>query len=207
MTAPELTPIPDGALRHLKAADPILGSIIDRLGPVEYQVDADLWRSLIGSIVGQQLSLAAARTIRGRIAALGKDGFPTPGEILGVQAEVLRGCGLSRAKVIYVQDAAARFREGEMVPAAIRRLDDEEVIESLMRIKGVGRWTAEMVLIFCLARPDVLSVDDLGIRVAAQRAFDLPERPGRAELQEIGQKWRPFRSFASLYLWRSLEAK
>lgn len=207
MTGPRLTPVPTDALRHLREVDPVLGSIIDRVGPVEYQVEPDLWRSLVGSIVGQQLSLAAARTIRSRVAALGSDGFPTPEEILELPPEVLRECGLSRAKAIYVRDAAVRFHDGEMDPATIQRLGDEEVIASLVRTKGVGRWTAEMVLIFCLARPDVLSVDDLGIRVAAQRAFGLPERPGRAELQQIGEKWRPFRSFASLYLWRSLESE
>lgn len=207
MKGPTLRRVPDDALRYLREVDPVLGSVIDRVGPVEYQVEPDLWRSMVGSIVGQQLSLAAARTIRSRVASLGSDGFPTPGEVLGLSAEVLRGCGLSRAKVIYVQDAAGRFRDGEIDSAAIRRLADEEVIESLVHIKGVGRWTAEMVLIFCLGRPDVLSVGDLGIRVAAQRAFDLSERPGRAELQQIGEKWRPFRSFASLYLWRSLDPK
>lgn len=179
--------------------------IVERVGELTFNVDSDLWRSLVGSIVGQQLSVAAARTIRGRVAALSPDGFPDPELILTTPDEVLRACGLSRGKLAYLRDLAQRWQLGEVDPAAVRELPDEEVIERLSRIKGIGRWTAEMVLIFSMNRPDVLAVDDLGIRSAVQKAYDLPERPGKSELLRIGEPWRPYRSYASLYLWESLK--
>jgi DNA-3-methyladenine glycosylase II len=194
-------------LDRLRESDPVMAGIIDRIGPLEYAVDPGLWRSVVGSIVGQQLSIAAARKIRGRVANLGgESGFPSPEEIVALPDEVLRGCGLSRAKVDYVRDAARAWMEGAVREDEIERLPDEQVVERLVGIRGVGRWTAEMVLIFCLHRPDVLAVDDLGIRVAVQRAYGLAERPGRAELERIGAPWRPLRSLASRYLWRSLDA-
>jgi DNA-3-methyladenine glycosylase II len=192
------------ALDHLRM-DPVMAGVIERVGPIEYSVDPDLWRGLVGSIVGQQLSVLAARTIRGRIEALGGDaGFPTPELIASLPEETLRSCGLSGAKTRYVRDVARVCLTGELEDDRLERLDDEAVIEALVRIKGVGRWTAEMVLIFTLDRPDVLAVDDLGIRVAVQRAYGLGDRPGREELTRIGEPWRPFRSLASRYLWRSL---
>ncbi len=193
-------------LDRLRSSDPVMAGIVDRIGPLEYPVDSRLWRSVVGSIVGQQLSVAAARTIRGRVADLGGEaGFPTPETIVGLPEETLRGCGLSRAKVDYVRDAARAWLEGDVREEELKDHPDEQVIETLVRIRGVGRWTAEMVLIFCLHRPDVLAVDDLGIRVAVQRAYGLEERPGRAELERIGAPWSPLRSLASRYLWRSLD--
>jgi DNA-3-methyladenine glycosylase II len=197
--------IPDQARAHLGACDPVMAEMVARFGAIEYNLHDDLWRAIVGSIVGQQLSIAAAATIRGRVAALGAGEFPTPDEILALRDETLRGCGLSRAKLLYVRDAARRWLAGEIVPDELARAPDDEVIESLVTIKGVGRWTAEMVLIFALGRPDVLAVDDLGIRAAVHRAYGLSERPERSILERIGEPWRPFRSFASLYLWRSLK--
>ena len=179
--------------------------IVDRVGDLSFSVDPDLWRSLVASIVGQQLSVAAARTIRGRVAALSPDGFPDPELLLATSEETLRGCGLSRAKLAYLQDLAQRWQRGEIDPAALRELPDEEVIQRLSAVKGIGRWTAEMVLIFSMNRPDVLAVDDLGIRSAVQKGYGLRERPGKEELLTIGEVWRPFRSYASLYLWESLK--
>lgn len=206
MSGPTRIVIPAEATMHLAAVDPVMAEIIDRIGPLDYGVDKDVWRSLVGSIVGQQLSVKAARTIRARVAGLGSNGFPTPSEILACSDDALRGCGLSRAKTGYVRDLAIRWHEGEIDGASLIGLGDEEVVERLIRVRGVGRWTAEMVLIFSLARPDVLAVDDLGIRVAAQRAYGLEDRPGKSELSRIGAPWKPFRSYASLYLWRSLES-
>jgi DNA-3-methyladenine glycosylase II len=197
--------IPVEATDHLRKSDPVLGDVIERVGPISYRVDPDLWRSLIGSIVGQQLSLAAARTIRSRIAALGGGSFPTPSELLTVSEGDLRARGLSRAKASYVRDLAGRWERGEVDPAAIEAMSDEQAITDLVRLRGVGRWTAEMVLIFSFGRPDVLAVDDLGLRVAAQRVYSLDDRPGRDPLLALGEPWKPYRSFASLYLWRSLE--
>lgn len=180
-----------------------MAALVDRVGELHIPVEPDLWRALVGAIVGQQLSVAAARTIRGRIAALGKVDFPTPTEILNLTEETLRAAGLSRAKVAYVKDLAARWVAGELDPREIAALPDEEVIDRLIKVKGIGRWTAEMVLLFSLGRPDVLAVDDLGLRIGVQRAYGLPERPTRAELVELGEAWRPYRSYASLFLWRA----
>ena len=203
MSAP--TSISAEARAHLRRSDPVMKGIVDRVGDLSFSVDPDLWRSLVASIVGQQLSVAAARTIRGRVAALSPDGFPDPELLLATSEETLRGCGLSRAKLAYLQDLAQRWQRGEIDPAALRELPDEEVIQRLSAVKGIGRWTAEMVLIFSMNRPDVLAVDDLGIRSAVQKGYGLRERPDKEELLRIGEVWRPFRSYASLYLWKSLK--
>lgn len=190
----------------LREADPVLRRIIDRVGPIESSHEPDLWWSLVDAIVGQQLSVKAAATISGRVAALtGTGERPTPAEILEIPDEALRGAGLSRAKTAYVKDLAAKWLDNTLEPDRIPSMPDEEIIEHLIQVKGIGRWTAEMVLIFTLQRPDVWPVDDLGIRVAVQRAYALPERPAPAELQAFGEAWRPYRSVASLYLWRSLQ--
>lgn len=193
------------AVTALRAADPVLRGVIDRVGTFEPSHEPDLWWSLVDSIASQQLSIKAAATIVGRIAALGDEGArPGPATLAAADHETLRACGLSRAKVAYVKDLANRFIDGAIDPDAIARLADEEVVEELTRVKGVGRWTAEMILLFTLRRPDVLPVGDLGLRNAVQRAFELESRPAPAEVLELGEGWRPFRSTATLYLWRSL---
>jgi len=201
------TLIPAGAVEHLRAADPVLRGVIDRVGPIQRQGDPDLWRSLVGSIISQQLSVKAAATIEGRVAALAEaGGFPGPEQILALPDEHLRACGLSQAKTRYVRDLAGRWIGGTLPHEALPSMSDEEVVATLTEIKGIGRWTAEMVLIFTFARPDVLPVDDLGFRNAVQRAYGLPERPTPAALHPLAEPWRPFRSAATLYLWRSLSA-
>jgi DNA-3-methyladenine glycosylase II len=196
--------VPAEARAHLRAADPVLAPVLDRIGTLQFRTDPDVWASIVGAIVGQQLSTRAAATIRGRVAALGGDRFPPPDLILVTPDEDLRACGLSRAKLTYVRDAAERWTAGEIRPEELVQLSDDEIIERLVRIRGVGRWTAEMVLIFCLERPDVLAVDDLGIRSAVQKLYGLADRPGREELMLLGERWKPYRTYASLYLWRSL---
>jgi DNA-3-methyladenine glycosylase II len=193
------------AVDTLRAADPVLADIINSVGAFEPSHEPDLWWSLVDSIASQQLSIKAAATIVGRLRALGRDGLPPqPREILATPDDALRACGLSRAKVAYVKDLSASFDDGTLIPAAVAELPDEEVVGALTRVRGVGRWTAEMILIFTLRRPDVLPVDDLGLRNAVQRAFDLPDRPSPAEVARRGEIWRPYRSTATLYLWRSL---
>lgn len=193
------------AVAHLRAADPVLREVIDRVGVFEMSMERDLWWALVDAIASQQLSVKAAATIVGRLHALGAAGAPpTPEEVLAAPDEALRGAGLSRAKTLYVRDLAAKWLDGTLRRDEIPALSDEEVVGVLTQVKGIGRWTAEMVLMFCLDRPDVLPVDDLGIRVAAQRWYGLPERPGREELERIGEPWRPFRTLASRYLWKSL---
>jgi DNA-3-methyladenine glycosylase II len=197
--------IPPGAVDHLRAADPVLRGVIDRVGPLHRTADTELWGSLVGSIISQQLSVRAAATIEARVVALTDgDAMPGPGQMLRFPEEQLRACGLSGAKTRYVRDLAARWLDGTLPHRELPSMPDEEVIATLTQVKGIGRWTAEMVLIFTLARPDVLPVDDLGFRNAVQRAYDLPERPGAAESHALGEPWRPFRSAATLYLWRSL---
>ncbi len=197
---------PPQAVDHLRRADPVLREVIDRVGPFEPGHEPDLWRSLVGSIISQQLSVKAAATIESRVAALGDgEGFPAPQRLLALPEEALRACGLSGAKTRYVKDLAGKWLDGTLQPERIAALPDEEVIAELTQVKGIGRWTAEMVLIFTLRRPDVLPVDDLGFRNAVQRAYGLAERPGASELQRLGERWRPYRSIATLYLWRSLK--
>ena len=201
---PFRTPAPPEAVEHLRGADPVLRGVIDRIGPIEITIEPDLWWSLVDSIMSQQLSVKAAATIIGRLAGLGANGRPTPAELLALDDEVLRAAGLSRAKVRYVKDLAARWLDGSLHHARIPAMSDEEVIAELTQVKGIGTWTAEMILIFTLGRPDVLPVDDLAIRVAAQQLYGLAARPGRDELLRIGEPWRPWRTLASRYLWRSL---
>jgi len=201
---PRLSPPPPEAIEHLRRADPVLRETIDRLGTIEITDEPDLWWSLVDAIVSQQVSIYAAAAIVGRVAALGANGRPTPAEMAAIDDEALRGAGLSRPKVRYIKDLAARWVDGSLRHDLIPAMGDEEVVAELTRVKGIGVWTAEMILIFTLNRPDVLPVDDLGIRAAAQQLYGLPERPGRDELLRIGEPWRPWRTLASRYLWRSL---
>jgi DNA-3-methyladenine glycosylase II len=197
---------PPEAVAHLREVDPVLAGIIDRVGDFEPSHEPDLWRALVDAIVSQQLSIRAAATIVGRIAATSRNGFPTPEEILALEEETLRGCGLSRAKVTYVRDLALRWRDGTLDPGRIPEMEDEAIITELTRVKGIGRWTAEMALIFTLRRPDVLPVDDLGFRTAVQRAYGMEARPDARTLRTLAEPWRPYRSVATLYLWRSLKS-
>jgi 3-methyladenine DNA glycosylase/8-oxoguanine DNA glycosylase len=200
-----LQPIPEGAVEWLRESDPVLAALIDRVGPFQPPVEHDLWWSLVDAIISQQLSVKAAATISGRVAALGPDGErPTPAGMLALADDTLRAAGLSRAKVVYVQDLAAKWLDNTLEPDLLPALPDAEVVDHLTRVKGIGRWTAEMFLMFTLCRPDVLPAEDLGVRVAIQRAYDLPDRPGRVEMERIAEPWKPFRSAASFYLWRSL---
>jgi DNA-3-methyladenine glycosylase II len=201
---------PKKAVRHLKAADPALGEIMARIGPfaMELKSSRSLFGALAEAIVYQQLSNKAAATIYGRVEALfprAKDGF-APRHILKATDESLRGCGLSRAKVLAVQDLARRVHGGEL-PTLERaqRLGDEELIERLIAVRGIGRWSAEMFLMFRLGRPDVLPLDDYSLRKAYAKAFRKRALPTPQALVRHGEKWRPYRTVASWYLWRTLE--
>jgi DNA-3-methyladenine glycosylase II len=161
----------------------------------------------VDAIASQQLSVKASATIVGRLAMLGEDGAcPGPAALLAQPDDVLRGCGLSGAKTRYVKDLAARWLDGSLRHDRLHELPDDAVVAELTQVKGIGVWTAEMILIFTLGRPDVLPVDDLGIRNAVQRAYALPQRPAKAELLRLGEPWRPHRTLASRYLWKSLAA-
>jgi DNA-3-methyladenine glycosylase II len=162
------------------------------------------FKALVQAIVSQQLSTKAAATIGGRVRAL-CGGRVSPRAIGRLSDTELRAAGLSGQKTSYVRDLAARVEEGTLVLSALERLDDEGVMGALMAVKGIGRWTAEMFLIFRLQRPDVLPVGDLGILKAVQRQYGLRTLPSPVALQAIGERWRPYRSVACWYLWASLD--
>jgi DNA-3-methyladenine glycosylase II len=195
------------ARRTLLRCDPVLASLIRRHGPCGLAAAqrADHFSALVRAITGQQLSTKAATTIYGRMVALMPGGVPTPGGFAGITDEALRAAGLSRQKIAYLRDLCGKITAGVLDLDALDALADEDVINALVTVKGIGRWSAEMFLIFRLHRPDVLPVGDLGIVVAVQRAYRLRTRPNPDRLRKIGEAWRPYRSVASWYLWRSLD--
>lgn len=199
------------AVAHLKAADPALAEIIERIGPfrMELKASRSVFGALAEAIVYQQLSNKAAATIYSRVEALyprATAGF-TPRHILATPDEKLRGCGLSRAKVLAVQDLARRVASGELPTLKqAHDLEDAELIERLIKVRGIGRWSAEMFLMFRLGRPDVLPLDDYSLRKAYAKAFKKRALPSPKALEKAGEKWRPYRTVASWYLWRMLEA-
>jgi len=202
---------PDAAIAHLQRADPALTRIIAAVGPFAMEVGREPFRALALAILYQQLAGASARAIASRFVAIytssshlaGNDRFPTPQEIIATPEQELRAVGLSRQKIAYLRDLALKFVSGEVDPEQFPELDDEEVIQRLLAIKGIGRWTAEMFLMFSLGRPDVLPVDDLGVRKAVQLTYGLPSLPRPDELRSIAEPWRPYRSVATWYLWQS----
>jgi DNA-3-methyladenine glycosylase II len=203
------------ARRALAAADPTMAALIERVGTIDLakrlrrrqeERPADAYGALLRAIVGQQLSTKAARTIYLRVLDLFGGATPSPERLLEAKEEDLRACGLSGRKTEYIRDLAAHVLSGELELDRLDRLDDEQVIEEIVAVRGLGRWTAEMFLIFHLERPDVLSGGDLGIRKAIQIEYRLGEMPTPTRVVEIGEPWRPHRSLASLYLWESLAA-
>ncbi len=199
----------------LAAADPAMGALIERVGEIDLKTrlrrrseerPADAYGALLRAIVGQQLSTKAARTIYGRVRDLFDGTTPSPERLLEASVEDLRACGLSGRKVEYIRDLAAHVLSGELELDRLGELGDEEAIEEIVAVRGLGQWTAEMFLLFHLERPDVLSGGDLGIRKAIQIEYGLEEMPAPQRVLEIGEPWRPHRSLASLYLWESLAA-
>jgi DNA-3-methyladenine glycosylase II len=179
--------------------------IVKAVGPCALKPGArgDHFTTILRAIVGQQLSAKAAETIWQRLIALHPNGRKIlPADILSATDKQLRSAGLSNAKASYVRDLAQRIVGGELRLQRIGRFDDERIISDLVAVKGIGRWTAEMFLIFKLGRPDVWPVDDLGIRNAVKRAYNL--EPTKAHMASVAEPWRPWRSVASWYLWRSL---
>jgi DNA-3-methyladenine glycosylase II len=196
------------ARRLLMRRDPVLAKAIRQIGPclLAERQRKDHLTALVGAIVSQQLSTKAAATIFGRFAALFPDHvIPGPGAIAGLDDATLRSVGLSGQKVSYLRDLCARLGDGRLVLEELDTLDDEEVIARLVAVKGFGRWTAEMFLMFRLHRPDVLPVGDLGIVNAVQRLYRLRKRPDAKRLTKLGEPWRPYRSVACWYLWQSLQ--
>jgi DNA-3-methyladenine glycosylase II len=207
-----VTPDHIAAVKHLRRSDPVMAGIIDRVGPCELGSRTDRggpardhYGALVRAIVGQQLSVLAARSIYGRLTARYGGRTPSPAELLADDPEELRAAaGLSRAKVLFLRDLAERLETGALALDELDELSDEEVSARLLEVKGIGQWTADMFLIFHLGRPDVLPVGDLGIRRAALLAYRLRKLPQPARLEALARPWRPWRSVASWYLWASL---
>jgi DNA-3-methyladenine glycosylase II len=203
---------PGDPVAALRRADPVLRQVIDSIGPAglgdpRAGRPADHYGALVRSIVGQQLSTTAARAIYGRLTERYGGRTPTPAEVLADDPDELRtSAGLSHAKVRYLRSLAEHVTNGSLELKRLDELPDEEVITELTAVKGLGTWSAHMFLMFHLQRPDVLAVGDLGIRNAVKRLYGLDELPGPAELAEIAEPWRPHRTLACRYLWRSLDA-
>jgi DNA-3-methyladenine glycosylase II len=190
-------------VRALSSADPRLGELARAAGPVDIDNEHGMFVSLARAITGQQLSTRAASTIWGRLV---DSGSVSPEAVLSAGPDDLRSRGLSRAKAAYLADLATNVLEGRLAESALQRMDDDEVVGEVTKVKGIGRWTAEMFLIFSLGRPDVLALDDAGLLRAAGWLLELGGRAATAaELAEAGEAWRPYRSVASLYLWAALD--
>lgn len=199
----------DAVLEHLGRSDPVLRRLIRRVGPCRWTPDPrrSPFQSLVQAVANQQLNGKAAATILGRFRALfpGRR-FPRPADLGAVTDAQLRACGFSGAKIASIRDIAARALDGTIPTSrAIARMPDEEIVERLTEVRGVGRWTVEMLLMFQLGRPDVLPADDFGVRNGFRLAYGLDEMPKPKAVLEHGDRWRPHRSTASWYLWRAVD--
>ena len=202
----------DRAVAHLRDADPVLRGVIDSIeslgarGGRRGVSPEDHYGALVRAIIGQQLSTKVARVMNDRLLERYDGRPPTPAEVLAEDAEQLRAAiGLSRAKVSFLRSLAEHIEDGSLELDRMGSLPDEDVIAELVAVKGIGEWTAHMFLIFHLERPDVLPVGDLGVRAAIRDAYGLDELPRPAEMEEIATPWRPHRSTAARFLWRSLD--
>lgn len=188
-------------------ADPKLNLIIKRIGPCGLHAVApkDPFVALCMSIASQQLSIKAAATIFRRFEDLfPPDRRPTPERVMTLTDDEIRGCGFSRPKTGFIKDLASRVLDGRLDLKGLKKHSDEDVMQQLVAVKGIGRWTAEVFLMFRLGRPDILPADDLGLMNAVQRAYQLRKRPDAKKLRLMGEAWRPYRSVAAWYLWQSL---
>jgi len=190
------------ARRQLRAQDPKLAALIARVGPCVLRPRTDPYRELVRSVLFQQLAGAAARAIEARLKVHFGGRVPRADRLAATPSEVLRELGLSRQKAETIRSVADAFASGRLASRRLRRMDDAEVVEAVTELRGIGEWTAHMLLIFCLGRPDVLPVGDYGVRKGAQSLYDLAELPKRAQLETLAEPWRPYRSIASWYLWR-----
>jgi DNA-3-methyladenine glycosylase II len=195
------------AIAHLKRADPVMAELIARVGPcrLETRRTGTHYDALVRSIVYQQLSGKAAGTILRRFTELYPGKRPRAELVLTTEEALLRGAGLSRQKMGYLRDLSARVADRSLPLAHLGRLADDAIIEHLVQVKGIGRWTVQMFLMFRLGRPNVLPELDLGVQNAIQRAYGLKKRPTPKDVLRMGEPWRPYASVASWYLWRSLE--
>ncbi len=191
------------AKAHLARRDRVLRKLIRTYPDAELRTRGDAFQTLARSIVGQQISVKAAQSIWNRFAEAA--GQVTPANVVALPEPAMRACGFSAQKVAYVKDLAGHFHGGLVKPRRWPRMDDEAIIEDLVRVKGIGRWSVEMFLIFHMMRPNVLPVDDLGLRRAMERRYNDGEPLTKAEMRELAQPWAPWSSVATWYLWRSLD--
>jgi DNA-3-methyladenine glycosylase II len=202
----------DRAIAHLRSVDPILGALIDRVGPDmigerRRSRPTDHWGVLIRAIIAQQVSTHSADAIHNRLSAYFGGRTPTPRELADADPEMMRpSAGLSRAKTVYLQSLAASVLDGTLELERLAELDDDTVRSELTAVTGIGRWSADVFLIFHLQRPDVLIVGDLGVRHAMRDVYGLATDPTPSEMERIAEPWRPYRTLGCLYLWRSLDA-
>lgn len=195
---------PETALTHLRAADPVLASIIERVGPYAMQYHEPTFRALVRSIVFQQLHGKAARAIFDRLQEKA-GGEVTPDSILKLRPSQMRSLGLSRQKLTYIRDLARKTRDGVVEFERFPEMSDEEVIAELTQVKGIGEWTAHMFLMFALRRPNILPTGDYGVRSAMRKAYGMKVMPKPRTMERIAKSWRPYCSVASWYMWRSLD--
>lgn len=193
------------AISYLREKDPTLASIIDQIALPIWSPRENYYRSLVSSIISQQLSTRVAEVIFARFEALFTDKQITPVETLELEDLAIRGTGISNSKVQYIKNIARYAIDSSKVFEQFDQMSDEEIITELVQIKGVGRWTAEMFLIFTMGQPDVFSMGDLGLRRAVQKLYNIKKEPTQKQLERISKKWKPYRSVASRYLWKSLE--
>ena len=182
-----------------------MASVVKRVGPFKLKPSRERYGMLVRSILSQQISVAAARTIRSRLLAAMPHGRVEPAVVTGMSVDELRSIGISRQKATYLLNLSQHVQSGAINFRRIGQLGNDAVIEELIQVKGIGRWTAQMFLIFSLGRPDVFAPDDLGLRAAIRNEYGLAEMPSVAEASAVAATWAPFGSLASWYLWRSLE--
>ena len=196
------------ARRHLRKVDPVMAAVIKQVGPCTLRPRRDPFVVLCSAIFNQQLSVAAAATLFNRFRDQFPRRRPTPPATVAflttADPQLIKQCGISRQKQAYLVDLARHFVDGRLQTTRLGKWTDEEVIEHLTQVNGIGRWTAEMFLMFTLNRPDVLPVDDLGLLKGVQRAYDLPALPTKDQVRERAEPWRPYRTVATWYLWRML---
>ncbi len=195
------------ARRSLRRRDPVLGAVIRRVGPCEMEARGDPYRALVRSVIYQQLAGAAASAIAARLRARYGGRIPRPERLAAASDAALRADGLSRRKIATIRAVARAFADGTLSARALRRMGDAEVVEAVTRIKGIGEWTAHMLLMFSLGHPDILPVGDYGVRKGAMGLYGLDALPNRRELEFIAEPWRPYRSVASWYLWRAMDVQ
>ena len=187
---------------HLRESDPVMARIISGASLKELELESDYYRAIVESIVFQQLAGKAAEAILKRFKGLYNGRLPTPRQFLSAEESFIRNAGISPQKYSYITDLCLKLENGLVELESLGKKPDEEVIAELTKVKGIGRWTAEMFLMFSLGRPDVFAMDDLGLRNAVIKAYRLRKQPSKEKLAAISRKWKPYRSIASLYLWR-----